>query len=144
TTRHFGMPDSSRLEELHRVKNHLGVPASFLAFCEQKHTNNVAVVSQQLIAEYGEVGQHRFVCTDGLICTVPGVTISIMTADCAPVFLVDPAKKIIGLVHAGWKGTLARIATKAVSIMKAQGSDAKDIVAWTGPMAGPCCYEVSE
>src|SRR5690606_15662840 len=55
---------------------------------------------------------------------------------------VDPVSRIVGLVHAGWRGTFARIASATVDQMLAAGSKSQDIIAWLGPMAGRCCYEV--
>jgi YfiH family protein len=80
---------------------------------------------------------------DGLITDVPGLVLSIQTADCLPVLLVDPKRRAIGAVHAGWRGTLARIAEKGVGLMWQHfGSRAQDLRAAIGPGIHTCCYEV--
>jgi hypothetical protein len=80
---------------------------------------------------------------DGLITDVPGLVLSIQTADCLPIFLVDPKHRAIGALHAGWRGTLARIAEKGVGLMWQHfGSRAQDLVAAIGPGIHACCYEV--
>ncbi|MGH9491924.1 MAG: peptidoglycan editing factor PgeF [Terriglobales bacterium] len=80
---------------------------------------------------------------DGLITTVPGLLLSIQTADCLPIFLVDPKRRAIGAFHAGWRGTLARIAEKGVGLMQRHfGSRAQDLRAALGPGINVCCYEV--
>lgn len=80
---------------------------------------------------------------DGLITDVPGLVLSIQTADCLPIFLVDSKRRAIGALHAGWRGTLARIAEKGVGLMGQHfGSRAQDLVAAIGPGIHACCYEV--
>jgi YfiH family protein len=73
----------------------------------------------------------------------PGVLLAVQTADCVPILLVDPRKRAVAAIHAGWKGTLARIAEKAVGRMHLEfGSKPADLLASLGPAIGPCCYEV--
>jgi len=80
---------------------------------------------------------------DGLITDVPGLLLSIQTADCLPIFLVDPKHRAVGALHAGWRGTLARIAEKGAGLMGQHfGSRARDLVAAIGPGIHACCYEV--
>ena len=72
-----------------------------------------------------------------------GLLLAVQTADCVPIFLVDPKKRAVAAIHAGWKGTLARIAEKAVGRMRLEfGSKPSDLLAALGPSIGPCCYEV--
>ena len=74
----------------------------------------------------------------------PGILLSIQTADCVPIFLVDPKKHAVAAVHAGWRGILARITQKAVGRMQFEfGSKPADLLAAIGPSIGPCCYEVA-
>lgn len=80
---------------------------------------------------------------DAVVTDRPGVALCIKTADCAPVFLVDPVRRAIGAVHAGWKGTALQIAGKAVGEMVGRfGTRPADLSAIIGPAIGPCCYEV--
>ena len=80
---------------------------------------------------------------DGLITDEPGVTLVTHYADCVPLFLLDAKKKAVGLVHAGWRGTAAKIGAAAVAAMRREfGTDPKDLVAGIGPSIGPCCFEV--
>jgi polyphenol oxidase len=82
---------------------------------------------------------------DGLITDVPGVLLGVGTADCVPVLIVDVEKKVVGAFHAGWRGTVARIAEQGVAKMAAEfGSRVEDMVAAVGPSIGPCCYTVGE
>ncbi|MFA7463645.1 MAG: peptidoglycan editing factor PgeF [Syntrophales bacterium] len=82
---------------------------------------------------------------DGIVTSSTGIALCIKTADCVPVLLADPVKKIIGAVHAGWRGTAARIVQKAVLVMQREYScRPENILASEGPAIGPCCYEVDE
>lgn len=82
---------------------------------------------------------------DGMITNVPGVMLMAVFADCTPIFLADPVTRSVGLLHAGWKGTLRDIAGSGVLAMKeAFGSRPEDILAAIGPRIGAECYEVGE
>lgn len=85
------------------------------------------------------------ITADGLITNVPGLLLSIQTADCVPILLVDTKMKAIGAFHAGWRGTVARILEKGVGMMRATyGSDPRNIRAAIGPCIAQCCYAVGE
>jgi len=80
---------------------------------------------------------------DAAFTSVPGLLLAVQTADCVPILLVDPKKRAVAAVHAGWRGTLARIAEKTVGEMRERlRSDPADLLAAIGPSIGPCCYEV--
>ena len=65
------------------------------------------------------------------------------TADCVPILIVDPKKRAIAAIHAGWRGTLVRIVEKAVGRLRLEfGSKPAELRAALGPSIGPCCYEV--
>ncbi len=82
---------------------------------------------------------------DGLVTDVPGRLLAIRTADCLPLLLVDKKKRAIGAFHAGWRGTLKRIAEKGVGEMRHWfGSEPRDLEAAIGPGIHGCCYEVGE
>lgn len=73
----------------------------------------------------------------------PGLLLGVQTADCVPILLVDPKRRAVAAVHAGWRGTLQRIVAKAVGHMHMQfGSRPADLLAALGPAIGGCCYEV--
>ncbi len=82
---------------------------------------------------------------DALITSSPGIFPAVKTADCVPILLLDPVQKVAAAVHAGWKGTVLRIARKAVNLMCEEfGTEPSDIIASLGPGIGQCCYEVDE
>ena len=80
---------------------------------------------------------------DAAIADRPGLLLSVQTADCVPILLADPKKRAAAAIHAGWRGTLARVVTKAIGAMQMRfGTDPRDLLAAIGPCIGPCCYEV--
>jgi polyphenol oxidase len=82
---------------------------------------------------------------DGIITATPGLLLAIQTADCLPVILVDTKRHVVGVFHAGWRGTVSRIVEKGVGEMhRCFGTSPRDIKAAIGPGIGGCCYEVGE
>jgi YfiH family protein len=82
---------------------------------------------------------------DGIVSDTPGVLVTVQTADCLPIILVDPKRRAVGVFHAGWRGTLKRIVEKGVGEMRKHfGSDPRKLVAAIGPGVQGCCYEVGE
>jgi hypothetical protein len=80
---------------------------------------------------------------DASVTKTEGLLLAVQTADCVPILLVDPKNRAVAAVHAGWRGTLARIVEKAIGRMQMQfGSHAADLLAAIGPAIGGCCYEV--
>ena len=80
---------------------------------------------------------------DAIVTSRTNLAICIKTADCVPVFIVDKVKKVIAVVHAGWKGTALEISAKVIRLLQNQyRSGPADILAAIGPSIGRCCYEV--
>jgi len=80
---------------------------------------------------------------DALFTRDPGVLLAVQTADCIPILLADAKQRAIAAIHAGWRGTLRRIAAKTLGRMQMEfGTRPEDVVAALGPGIGRCCYEV--
>jgi polyphenol oxidase len=80
---------------------------------------------------------------DASITKKTGLLLGMQTADCVPILLVDRKKRAVAAIHAGWRGTLARVAQKTVGRMQLEfGCKPADLLAAVGPSIGPCCYEV--
>jgi YfiH family protein len=80
---------------------------------------------------------------DALITREPGVLLVVQTADCVPVLLADRKRRAIAAIHSGWRGTVRRIAAKALGRMQMEfGTRPEDVVAAVGPGIGQSCYEV--
>ncbi len=86
---------------------------------------------------------HETLAGDGIITDMPALLLTIKTADCVPVLVVDVKRKAVGAFHAGWRGTAARIVDKGVGEMRRQfGSAPGDLRAAIGPCIRRCCYVV--
>ncbi|HXA79620.1 MAG TPA: peptidoglycan editing factor PgeF [Candidatus Acidoferrales bacterium] len=80
---------------------------------------------------------------DALFTRDPGFLLAVQTADCIPILLADTKLHAIAAIHAGWRGTLSRIAAKTLGRMQMEfGTRPEDVVAALGPGIGRCCYEV--
>lgn len=119
-----------------------GFDYNTLVSSSQDHHTNVRCVTK---ADCG-IGiwrEHDMESVDALVTNEKGVTLVTHYADCTPILLADPEKKVIALAHAGWKGTISKIGQDTVEVMTEQyGCDPTDITAVIGPAIGFCCYEV--
>ena len=80
---------------------------------------------------------------DAVITNDSGVALMLCYADCVPVLFYDPVHHAMGLVHAGWRGTVQRIAAQTIGRMgEAFGTEASDVLAGIGPSIGAGCYTV--
>jgi len=122
--------------------------ASVLVGLRQVHSNIVRVVKEKDGALEGKLQTEEgkaILEGDGLITDVPGILLGVGTADCVPVLVVDVTKRVVAAFHAGWRGTVARIVERGISMMQEEyGSQSVDMVAAVGPAIGPCCYTVGE
>ena len=117
-------------------------PDSFTAG-QQTHTDHILTVREKDRGN-GVTKPQAYHDIDGLVTDVSGITLVTVHADCPPVYLVDPVRRAAGLVHAGWRGTAAGIAPKAVQLMGAQyGCRPEHIIALVGPGICRDCYEVA-
>ena len=121
----------------------LGMPLANLTTARQIHDAHVRIVLEGLRGKGSTDYEDAIDGTDAMVTNVPGICLMVLSADCVPILMWDPAKKVIGVVHAGWKGTLRFIARKAAKVFqKGFGSSPHDILVGIGPSIGPCCFEV--
>lgn len=112
------------------------IPLENLFIPVQTHSDNVEIIN---------VEKSFYDQTDALVTNEKNVAIGLNFADCVPIILYDPVKKVVASAHAGWRGTAAKIASKTVEKMVEEySSDPKDIIALIGPCIGQCCFEVKE
>ena len=108
----------------------------------QTHSNNVHNISTIDEGKYYAVGKY-FDETDGLITSLEDIGLVTRFADCTPIVLFDPVKKVHGNIHSGWKGTLKEIGSEAVDKMiQLHGSNPQDILVILGPAIGKDDFEV--
>jgi len=126
---------SSVEENRKKICKILGLNHENLIIPEQKHTDNIKIVS----STDDDVSN-----CDGLITEVPELVLMLLFADCVPVIIYAPDRHVISVVHAGWRGTAKSIVKKAVNILETEfNADIKKLKAVVGPAIGKCCYPVS-
>lgn len=112
---------------------------------EQVHSSRVALIG---LEERGRGRLNRQTAiqdTDGLLTNIPGVLLTSFYADCVPLYFWDPVHHVVGLAHAGWKGTIQEIASRMIEKMSEEyESRPEDIRTAIGPSIGQCCYEVDD
>lgn len=105
----------------------------------QVHGVHIAVVDRPDLTRADLEG------VDALVTTLPGCAIGVRTADCVPILLYDPKRRVVAAVHSGWKGTVQRISQKTLFLMNQEfGCRPEDIRAALGPAIGPASFQVGE
>ena len=156
TSLNWGFPDRRDQVEQNRRRflRQIGAQNCSLATVRQVHSCHAFVVAANGTGqvEYRLPGVPSTQPTatsppagDALITAAAGLLLTVRTADCLPVLLVDPARRVVAAVHAGWRGALERVIEKAVGDLRlAFGSDPQQLLAVLGPSIRACCYEVGE
>jgi YfiH family protein len=155
TTRHEGVSrppynslnlGANTLDQSHNVEGNrsllaraFGISHDLLVTVRQVHGSDILVID-----EPNEDYSHFLgVECDAIITNQAGVMIGVCVADCVPILLCDPVKRVVAAVHAGWQGTAAQLAARAVAGMKSHfGCDPATLQAAIGPSISRCCYEV--
>lgn len=131
-------------ERFKYLADKLNIECSMMIMANQHHTDKVRVMGMEDTG-YGVIRPHDDDYFDAMITAQAGVTLCVHTADCVPVVLLDPVKKVVGIVHSGWIGSSKRIAGKTVKKMVDEyQSRPEDIICAMGPYNHSCCYEVGE
>ncbi len=142
---HRGSGRDHAVDHRRRVCEILGLDFDKLTSPEQVHGGEVIAVEASDIGcgRDGRGGAVRFV--DGLVTSIPGVPLILMSADCPLVLAYDPVQRAIGAVHSSWQGTVAHATAHMIRVMQQQlGCDPRHMLAAISPSAGPCCYEVGD
>ena len=120
-------------KNLKKVCNKIGCDKKKLILLNQVHSNKVVSVNK--------IPKKRLL-GDALINSKKKIAIGILTADCAPVFILDPKKNIVSAIHVGWKGAFKKIIYNTILNFKKRGSNIKELVAVIGPCISKNNYEI--
>ncbi len=131
----------SVLENYRLLSYDLGFNLDKTVISKQTHTNNIRLVTEA-DAGKGITRKSDIEDTDGLITNVKNLALIIFSADCTPILIYDKERSVVAAVHAGWRGSVKKIAAKAINLMtESYGCNPKNMYAATGPSIGPCCFE---
>lgn len=116
-----------------------------LVIPHQTHSAEVRIVDAAYINRCKEEQAALLEGVDALVTNIAGYCLCVSTADCVPILLYDRNKHVIAAIHAGWRGTVARIVQKTLSLMKERyATQGKDIIAGIGPSISLKAFEVGE
>lgn len=143
TTKDFPLKAGERddfIEEVEKNKKllceGLDIPSTNLFIPQQTHSDNVEIVDYK---------KTEFPDCDALITDYKNTILALNFADCVPILLYDPVKKVIAAAHAGWRGTVKKIGVKtAKKMVESFDSKPEDIIALIGPAIGVCCFETGD
>jgi YfiH family protein len=158
TTRHGGTPgggppglnlsfgggadQAATLANRETVAAVIGRPLAGFVVGQQVHGDRSALVGPVDAGRGAHTAETAVAGTDALITTSPAVTLCTLAADCVPIVLFDPRRRVLATVHSGWAGTVADIVGKTVARMIELGSQGGDILAGVGPSISPDRYQV--
>jgi len=116
----------------------------YFIVANQTHSDNIKIITKKETKGWKNLEDAIADC-DALITNEKDIILTILTADCVPILLYDSEKKVVAAVHAGWKGTKAKIVAKTVLKMnEIYACKFENIIAALAPSIGACCYEVGE
>ncbi|MGB9615832.1 MAG: peptidoglycan editing factor PgeF [Desulfomonilaceae bacterium] len=118
------------------VAEFLGVDPGAIIMCDQRHSDVIVRLSSP---------PSTIPIADAIIAEKPGIFPAIRTADCLPILVMDPAARVSAAIHAGWRGTVKRLAQKVIqTLQRNYHTQPEDLFIALGPCIGVCCYEVGE
>lgn len=145
----IGFGDGKDWDEIRRNRQELadcvGIDIRNLVTAHQIHSANVAIVTCREAGRGAMDMESRLPDIDAMITNQEGICLMALSADCVPVLLYDPVARAIAAIHAGWRGTAAKIVEETVRMMQEKfGCKPGHILAGIGPSIGPCCFEVGQ
>ena len=124
-------------DNLRRIYAALDVAGEAACTVWQVHSADVVVVSGRA------AGRHWLARADGMVTNIPALPLTMRFADCTPILFQDPVRRAVGIAHAGWRGTVGKVATRTLEAMTAAyGTNPADVRAAIGPSIGVDHYEV--
>lgn len=140
---HVGDDKTLVLQNRKRLSEEIKINQKSFVYLNQVQSNNI-LIAKKVHKGAGAFDYEQCIKqADAAITTEPGVCLIVLVADCVNILLFDPKRRMVGVVHAGWEGTLNCAAQ--TTIEKAQqelGCAPKEIIAAIGPSIDPCCYEI--
>ena len=121
------------------------VPFEQVVALEQVHGANIIRITEHDAGKGARSDADAVRGSDAALTNAPESVLAIRTADCAPLFFLDPRHRAIGMAHVGWRGASERLASKMVQAFRHQFlSKPSDLIVGFGPMIRSCCYQVGK
>lgn len=140
TTRQLQLPSTDAWDALASA---MEVDATRIVSLNQVHGRAVVTIEKNVAPETLETLRRTRPAADALVSDAPDVALAVKAADCVPLLLADSRTGAVAAVHAGWRGTVARVGVAAIAEMHRQfGSHPAELMVAIGPAIGPCCYEI--
>ena len=161
TTRHGGVsvgtfasmnPGLYSADEPSAVRKNLEIlaeaielPVENIYMPHQTHQDKIVSIDHAFLELDKSLQQQQLEGVDALVTNLPNVCVAVSTADCVPVLIYAPDQKVVAAIHAGWRGTVLRIAQQTIALLvRAYGCDPKQMVAGIGPSISQKAFEVGE
>jgi YfiH family protein len=141
---HVGDEPADVLENRRRAAAALGADLGDFVFCNQSHGREAKLITGAGRGRGARALADAIAATDALVTRDAGVVLTVMVADCVPIVLYDPVAHVLACVHAGWRGTVARVSEAAVAAMRSLGSKPANVIAGIGPAMSPDRYQVGQ
>ncbi|KAB3538574.1 peptidoglycan editing factor PgeF [Alkaliphilus pronyensis] len=131
------------IENTKRFCEATGININRVVTTDQVHEDSIRIVTDADIKDrFSLISDIKKI--DGLITKQAGIPLMSFYADCVPLFFVDTKEKVVGLAHAGWRGTVLKIGKKTIAKMiETYNTKPENVIVIIGPSIGKCCYEVS-
>ncbi|MFS0782387.1 peptidoglycan editing factor PgeF [Bacillus sp. 1P06AnD] len=126
------------------IANEIGAPLETWVGAEQTHRKSIVKVTKEMAGKGACDYESALKDTDGLYTNEKGVLLTLCYADCVPIYFFAPAHQYIGIVHAGWKGSVAGIAAEMIERFKGEGVPLEGIYGAIGPSICEKCYIVDD
>ena len=149
TTREGGLSPKPR--DSLNLGRKIGDPPSIVSVNRKRVLEELGLLGHQWVSVTQVHGDHVVEVTpnankgieaDGLWTKSPSAAIAITVADCVPLLFAHRSGRAVAAVHAGWRGSVAKIGAKMVERFEKAGFKASDLVVAMGPAIGPCCFEI--
>ena len=142
---HVGDREENVLTNRRRFSEAMGIDLQGWVAGQQVHGSDVAVVGRKDRGRGASSPGYGLPAVDGLVVKESGVWLTCYYADCVPLLFWDTQGNTVGIAHAGWRGTLAKVGLKAAAkMMEVSGASPDEIHVLVGPAIGSCCYSVGE
>lgn len=132
------------IENRKRFFKILGINYKNIVTLKQVHSNKVIKITKEHRGRGALKFEESVDEADAMITSEYNLPLVVFTADCMPIFFLEPERRIAAIAHSGWRGSLNNIASKVVNEIVKNGGKAKNIIVGLGPAIRDCCYEVRE